>query len=531
MLSGCRSSNYQEPRSPELVSGDLTSAAASNQWLTYGHAYDNERFSPADQVTVANAHALVPKFVVQTGEAAPIEATPIFLNGVLYIIGWDDVVSAIDGTTGQRLWQYVPKLGRVQLCCGAVSRGVASLDGMVFVAQLDDKLVALSQFTGRPIWSATVANPRKNYSMTIAPLAYRDKVFVGVSGGDLGIRGFLSAYSVANGKLLWKWYSTDPARWVGVFARRDPCGHPLHRNIEAERRAAKIVKLGWRIGGGAIWTTPAIDVDSNEVIFTTGNPWPDDFDVTRPGDNLFTDSIVALDADSGRLRWYFQEVPHDRWDWDPASPPVTFDFSDGQRRSTKLVAEAGKTGWVYILNRETGALVRCSQPFVTQLNLFSTKNEHAPGGGGGANWSPASVDPDLDLMMVMAASREPLPLGARAYQHHRRRRNRWKYYGTFSGIDLKSGKIVWQLRLPAGSVGGSTSTRGGITFFGDSAGFLNAVNTRTGELLWRFQTGAAVNATPIVYDSGGREYVIVASAGNNQMDTHLGDAIFAFGLP
>jgi alcohol dehydrogenase (cytochrome c) len=528
---GCSRSAPKLPENPEIVSRDLDEASSSKEWLTYGHAYDNQRYVTIDDITPRNVGTLTAKFIVQTGQAAPIEATPIVSRGVMYVSTWNDVVLAINARTGERLWQYTPVLLPTQLCCGAVSRGVALMDGLVFVAQLDDRLVALSQFTGRVVWSTTVASRERNYSMTLAPVAYHDKVYVGVSGGDLGIRGFIRAYSAFTGKLLWTWYSTSSTHWLGSFAVKEPCGHGLHRNIRAERAAVPYLRNSWRLGGGAVWTTPAIDPSTNEIIATVGNPFPD-IGEPRPGDNLYTASIVAIDADSGLLRWYFQEVPHDLWDFDPASPPMIIPLPQPGGITERAVAEAGKTGWVYIISEATGKLVRCSEPFVPQKNIFSTRGTHYPRGGGGANWSPASFDPSAHLLLVMGAGREKVALSPiMGYTGLTLRHATSHRFVTFSAIDVTTGKIQWQRRLSRGSVGGSTSTSSGLTFFGDSDGYLNAVDTRTGRLLWQFQTGAAVNATPVLYEYDGKEYVVVASAGNKQAGTHLGDAILAFGLP
>lgn len=525
---GCSSQTQHSSMAvnPEITSADLDKSSTSLEWLTYGHDYTNSRFALQEQIDPGNVKSLVPRFIEQTGIAEPIEASPIVSRGVMYFSTWDDAVIAINARSGDEIWRYSPVVRPGKLCCGHVSRGVAVADGFVFVARLDDRLVALDQTTGAPVWSVPVTRLVHHDSMTMAPIVYHDKVIVGVAGGEFGMRGFIRAFSIANGKLLWTWFSTSDQDWLGTFKPRDPCGNDLHRDLAQERRDSPRLADVWRVGGGGVWTTPAVDISKNEIIATVGNPWPDQ-SADRPGDNLYTDSIVGLDADTGRLRWYFQEVPHDHWDWDPASPPVL--IGDPSRDTgTGFIVEAGKTGWVYILDRVNKSLVRCSAAFVAQHDMFSQgrHGDHAPGGGGGANWSPASYDPRLRLLIVMGHSREALP----NRQWHRRA-TEWRDYGTLSAVSIPQGKIVWQRRLPRGSVGGSVSTASGLTFYGDAAGYINAVRTDTGELLWRFQTGAGVNAPPVVYTEAGEEIIAVAAAGNHQTHTRVGDAVIAFGLP
>jgi alcohol dehydrogenase (cytochrome c) len=529
-LSSCaQRAVLSNPRNPELTSGDLDQAVSSQAWLTYGHSYDNQRFAPAGDITTRNVARLVPKFIVQTGEAAPLEGSPLFSDGVVYTIGWNDHVIAFDGSNGTLLWEYKPHLRLGILCCGAVSRGVALADGMVFVAQLDDQLVALDQFTGKPQWNVRIADPSSGYSVTMAPVVYRDSVLVGVAGGDWGVRGFLSAYSIADGAKRWTWYATDRRHWRGKFVTKDVCGHNLHRDIPEEQRLQARYSEAWKRGGGAVWTTPAIDSQRAEIYLTTGNPWPDYAPQVRPGDNLFTDSIVALRADTGHLDWYVQEVPHDQWDWDPASPPVLFEARRHDGQTIPIVAEAGKTGWVYELDRNKGTLVRCSSAFVPQRNMFSrtARQDVSPGASGGANWSPAAFDPRLDLLVIMGTARAIRhPLGTQRADYEET-----DNYSTLTAINVDDGSIRWQRMLPSGSIGGAATTQGDLTFFGDSRGYLNAVATDTGQQLWRFQTGAAVNAPPVVYVDEGSELVLVASGGNARMGTRLGDTFVAFGLP
>lgn len=288
--------------------------------------------------------------------------------------------------------------------------------------------------------------------------------------------------------------------------------------------------------------TPCADPERNVIYLTTGNPWPDYASDVRPGDNLYTDSIVALDAATGKLKWYFQEVPHDLWDWDAASPPVLFDTFDSSGGRVAAIGEAGKTGWFYVLDRDTGKLVRRSQNFVPQSNMFVEPTRRGvdvlPGPGGGSNWSPVSMNQRDGIVVVTAISSNATiygdersrsstddSLGSYVEHHH------GTQYGLASGIDVNDGHLVWQDRFSDPMIGGSASSSGGITVFGESNGNVDAVATTTGILLWRFRTGAGVNAPPVIYKSGGHEYIAIASGGNERVHSRLGDSIFVFSLP
>jgi PQQ-dependent dehydrogenase (methanol/ethanol family) len=530
--------------SQEISFQDLQAAQSSQEWLTHGHDYSNQRFSPLAQVDASNAQRLVAAFVFQTGIGEGFETTPLVSNGVMYLSTAFDNVFAVNASDGTLLWRYHPTLKPARkLCCGPVYRGVALADGLVFIGQVDGKLVALDQYTGAVQWSTQVAENAQGYSITSAPLVYKDLVLIGVAGGEFAIRGSLSAYSIDDGHLVWRWYSTDARHWGAAFSENAPGGYSLHRNIARERATYHLFADAWRRGGGAVWTTPAADVRRNAIYLTTGNPWPDYSSYVRPGDNLFTDSIVALDASTGRMKWYFQEVPHDVWDWDSASPPLLFDVKDASGQTVSAVGEAGKTGWFYIVNRDTGKLIRLSDPFVPQMNIFrpptAAGTVEEPGGGGGSNWSPVSFNPSLQLAVVSAISHP-----VRFYTRNQLRASPLDsigsgagddesapHYGLASGIDVDTGKILWQDRFDRALMGGSLSTAGGVTFVGESSGYFDALETRTGKVLWRFQTGAGVNAPPIAFAVDGEEYVAVASGGNERVHSRLGDSLFVFHIP
>lgn len=525
---------------PSVSDNDLLEASRSSDWLIYGHGYDNDRFTRLSQISVSNVPRLAPAYVFQTGVIDAFETSPLVADGVMYLTGPAGRVFAINAKTGQLIWRWSPIIEPTRLCCGLVNRGVALGHDRIFVGTIDGKLVALDQRSGRQRWVRRVVDSTEGYSITMAPIAFKNAVIVGVAGGEFGIRGFLSAYSAIDGRLLWRWYATSPASWAHHFSSTTSDGSPLHRNLKDERLSFRRYENAWKRGGGALWTTPAIDPSRNTIYATTGNPWPDYLPSRRPGDNLYTDSIVALDGSTGRLKWYFQEVPHDSWDWDVSSPAFLFDTVDGTGKRVSALGEAGKTGWLYVLNRDTGALIRRSQPFVPQSNMFAPPTAKGvrilPGPGGGSNWSPVSYDPDTGLAIVTAINSLTLYLSP-----HAQRTSGWtgvrvesagtQSFGLVSAIDVNTGRILWQDRADQPVIGGSATTAGGLTFFGESNGYFDALDTKTGKLLWQFQTGAGVNAPPIVFSVDGKEYVAVASGGNNRISSPLGDALFVFSLP
>ncbi len=508
----------------------MRQALNSAEWLTYGHDYTNQRFAPLDQITKSNVARLTPAYVFQTGIADAFETSPIVSNGIMYLSSAQDHVFAIDARTGEVLWDHAPRLKEhLNICCGPVNRGVALADGLVLIGLVDGRLVALDQYTGDVQWSVQVADNALGYSITAPPLAYKDMVIIGVAGGEFGIRGSITAYALDDGHLVWRWYATDRQHWAGTFAATAPGGIPLDRNLARERATYHDYAQAWRRGGGAIWQVPAADPQRDAIYFATGNPWPDYAGDVRPGDNLFTDSIVSLNASTGRMNWYFQEVPHDVWDFDAASPAMLFDTVDTSGHAVNAVAEAGKTGWFYILNRDTGKVIRISERFVPQPNSFAAVLRTGPLGlnesGGGSNWSPVSYNPQLKIAVTVGISR-PIRI------HHRQARTpALAHHGVASGIDVDTGKIVWQDYFDEPLQGGTVSTSGGLTFLGESNGYFDALDTKTGAVLWRFQTGAGVNAPPIAFAIDGEEYIAVASGGNQRVHSRYGDSLFVFHLP
>jgi PQQ-dependent dehydrogenase (methanol/ethanol family) len=415
---------------------------------------------------------------------------------------------------------------------------------------LDAHLVAINAKDGKVMWDKEVADPAFGYSITHAPLIIGDNVIVGVSGGEYGIRGFVQAYNAVTGDPVWRWYSIPapkgdstfddkaPNGWFGTWPGSTPDGADLHRDLTKEKGDSAKFADAWKTGGGGVWMTPAYDKESNTIFVAVGNPSPDLDGSVRPGDNLYTDCVVAIDASNGKTKWYYQTVPHDVWDLDAVSPPAVVTVG-GQ----KVVVHAGKTGWVYVLDAATGKLVRRSDAFVPQENMFALPTDKGtrmlPGANGGSEWSPISIDPTLGYAYV-AALHQPMNYIVHTAPWEKGRL--WlgsafvaipgeEQYGLFSAVDLKTGKIAWQNKVPQPMMGGSLATAGGLTFTGEGNGNFNAYNSKTGKLLWQFNAGAGCNSAPMTFSMDGEQFVAVACGGNFQISYPLGDAVMIFGLP
>ena len=384
-------------------------AAAQNNWSTYGGNDWSQRWSTLAQITTANVNRLVPRMMFQTGTSklGSFENTPIVLDGTMYVTTPNsEAIIAYDLKTKRQLWRHEPKIGTVIACCGPVNRGAAVAGGNVFVGTLDGRVLALDARNGAVKWEVEVGDPSAGYSITMAPLIVGENVIAGVSGGEYGIRGHLTAYNITTGKQAWRWYSIpapgeDPVAkngWWGTWATKAEDAD-LHRNIAKEKADSAKYPDAWKTGGGGVWTTPAYDKESNTIFATVGNPSPDLDGSVRPGDNLFTDAMVAIDARTGKTKWYYQTIPHDVWDLDATSPSV-ITMLDGK----KVVLHAGKTGWLYIVDAATGKLVRKSQNFVPQENMFALPTAEGtrmlPGANGGSEWSPISISPRLGYAFV-----------------------------------------------------------------------------------------------------------------------------------
>jgi PQQ-dependent dehydrogenase (methanol/ethanol family) len=528
-------------------------AAQGGDWTTYGGNDWNQRYSTLKQINTGNVGQLVVRKMFQTGidRLGSFENTPIVQNGVMYVTTPYNTAMAYDLNTNKELWRYTHKLGTTIFCCGPNNRGVGIHGGAhVYMGTLDAHLVALDAKKGEVLWDKEVADPTFGYSITHAPLVVGDNVIVGVSGGEYGIRGHVTAYNAGSGEQVWRWYSIPapkgdptfddkaPNGWFGTWTPTTPEGNNLNRDIAKEKADSGKYADSWQRGGGGVWMTPAYDKASNSIFVAVGNPSPDLDGSLRPGDNLYTDAVVAIDATSGKTKWYYQTVPHDVWDLDAVSPPVVAKVGN-----QTVVVHAGKTGWVYVLDAATGKLVRKSDNFVPHENIFALPTPEGtrmlPGANGGAEWSPIAIDPSLGYAFVAALHQ---PMHYKVHSAPWEKGRLWlgsafvaipgeEQYGLYSAVDLKTGKIAWQNKVPQPMMGGALATAGNLTFTGEGNGNFNAYNSRTGKLLWQFNAGAGCNSAPMTFTHGGEQFVAVACGGNFQLSFPLGDAVLVFGLP
>ena len=535
-----------------LAGAGTMSLAAQANWTTYGGNDWNQRFSTLAQINTVNVRTLVPRTVFQTGisRLGSFENTPIVVDNMMYVTTPYNTAMAYDLNTGKQVWRYEHKLGATIYCCGPNNRGVAVHGPHVYMGTLDSRLVALDRMTGEVTWDIEVADPAYGYSLSHAPLVIGDNVIVGVSGGEYGIRGHVTAYNAVTGAQVWRWYSIPapagdptyddlaPNGWWGTWADHTPDGADLHRDVAAEKADSAKYGDAWTRGGGGVWMTPAYDKDLNMIYVAVGNPSPDLDGGIRPGDNLYTDCIVAIDATTGKTKWYYQTVPHDVWDLDAVSPPVVARIG-----GRKVVVHAGKTAWVYVLDAATGKLVRRSENFTPQENMFGLPTPEGtrmlPGANGGEEWSPISIDPRLGYAYTAGLHQ---PMNYITHNAPWDKGRLWlgsafvaiagePQYGLFSAVNLATGKIAWQNKVDQPMMGGSLATAGGLVFTGEGNGHFNAYDSRTGKLLWQFQAGAGCNSAPMSYSFKGEQFIAVACGGNAQLAFPLGDAVYLFGLP
>ncbi|MGA7995612.1 MAG: PQQ-binding-like beta-propeller repeat protein, partial [Bradyrhizobium sp.] len=381
----------------QLNSADKNS---TNFLLTNGN-YAQTRFYPAKQIDRDNVKNLHVAWIFQTDVKESLETSPIVVDGVMFVTTSFSHVYALDAKTGEQLWHYNHKMGPITTyCCGPNNRGVQVLGDLVYLATLDAKLIALNAKTGEVVWKTDIADPEQGYSETMAPTVIKDKVLIGTNGGEYGIRGFLRAYDAKTGKLLWN-FDTIPEKSVGVWATKDATGRDMHRNIQAEKdQLAKTGDPYQKLGGG-VWQNPAVDLATNRIYFVVGNPSPDLDGSVRPGDNLYTDSLVSLDLDTGKYVCHFQYIAHDVWDLDAVSPPVLVDVKGKDGKTIPGVIHAGKTGHIYVHDRKDCSLIRFSEAMVPQENMWVLPTKEGarmlPGANGGVEWSPIATDPGQGL--------------------------------------------------------------------------------------------------------------------------------------
>jgi alcohol dehydrogenase (cytochrome c) len=525
------------------VTQDQLNAAASDKtdFLHTNGNYEQTRYFPDDQINTWNVGKLRAAWIFQTEVQEVLATTPIIANGVMYVSTAYNHVYALNAKTGEEYWHYKHAMAPITTsCCGPINRGVAVYDDKVYMATVDAKLVALDAKSGSVVWQTEIADPSRGYAETMAPTAADGKILIGTSGGEFGIRGFLRAYDAETGKLLWN-FDTIPADSVGVWSTYDATGRNMHRDIATEK--AQLAKTGdpYKTLGGPVWQNPAVDLATKRIYVMVGNPSPGLDGSIRPGDNLYTESLVSLDLDTGKYVCHFQYIPHDVWDLDPAAPPILVDVKDNDGNMIPGVVGAGKIGHVYVHNRKDCSLIRFSEAMVPQDNMWAVPTPEGtrmlPGMFGGVA-SAMAVDPILGLAYALNIHRPttyhvestPYP-GGKLWMG-----GTWKAIpgeemsGNVTAVDYNTGKIRWQVKTSLPMVGGALATAGGLLFAGESDGWFRAHDAATGEVLWSFFAGAGVNAPPVSYAVDGKQYIAVAAGGNTNLPFRRGNDIIAFAL-
>ena len=534
---------YKEAPVSSVSQEQLSGAAGdANNFLHTNGNYDQTRYYPGKEINKSNVAKLRPAWIFQTEVKDSQETTPIVVGEVMYVTTSFNHVYAINAKTGEEYWHYKHKMGPVTtFCCGPNNRGVAIYKDKVYMGTLDAKLIALDAKSGSLLWETQLAEPELGYSETMAPTAVDGKILIGTNGGEYGIRGFVRAYDAETGKLVWN-FDTIPENSVGVWETKDATGVDMLRDIEAEKKALKELGDPYKTLGGGVWQNPAVDLKTKRIFFVVGNPSPDLDGRLRPGDNLYTDSLVAVDLDTGKYVCHFQYIAHDVWDLDFVSPPILTDVKDKDGKAVPGVLHAGKTGYVYVHNRDDCSLIRFSEPMVDQTGRWTLPTTAGakmfPGANGGVEWSPMAINPELGLSyavnlhqpMTYRVDETPTPYPGGKL---------WlggaftvipgeQSWGNVTAVDYNTGKIKWQKKTPLPMMGGALATAGGLVFTGEGDGWFRAYDAESGNVLWSFFAGAGVNAPPAAYNVDGKEYIVVGAGGNTQIDFKRGNNIIAF---
>ena len=531
-------------------------------WAYHGKDLSNQRFQDVDQINPDNVAKLKPAWIFHTGISDPnmsMEMTPVVSDGVMYVTTGDDDVFALNAATGAQLWAYhptdLPPLSTLPICCNNDNRGVAVGHGKVFDARLDATLVALDQKTGKVIWKTVVDLSSNGAAMTIAPQFADNKVIVGVSGAEFGVRGHLDAYDPDTGKLIWRFWTTEPNSWAGDSY--------LH-------------------GGAVVWGTPSYDPALHTLYFATGNAYPWPWAGNREGTNLYSSGIVAVDTRTGQLSWYFQFTHHDIWDFDGPQPTILFDL-DG----IPALSHTSKTGYMYIVDRRTGqslfpykevavptkpAFQKMwpTQPQSSIESLTEHQAEALPAGytatpqwsvvqptplvfqpifDGGMEWPPAAYSPRTGFVYshsryapgYIGVTNDPTvdvncPFSPACTTTGTFIIPGLKNHGVYGAVDTRTGKVAWKFPITTGAPDSGVGVAGDLVFFGDSTGMFYGANAKTGKILWTFDSSTVPNAggangSPAIYVANGKEYVVYGFGGNPGESPVLGDAVIAFALP
>lgn len=497
--------------------------AEPHNWLSYSGDYAAWRYSTLDQINTDNVKQLAAQWAFQSKERSTFKVTPLVIDGVMYLTMSPMQAIALDARTGRVIWHYARVPSRLPACCGALNRGLAASGDKLFWATVDAHVIALDMKTGNVVWGIQAIDNRTGYNFTAAPLVVRDKVIVGVAGGELGVRGFIDAYDAHTGMRAWRFY-TIPGP-----------GEPGHESWSGD---------SWTTGGAPAWITGAYDPELNLIFWPTGNPSPSNYGEDRKGDNLYSNSMLALDPDSGKLKWHYQFTPHDVRDWDATQIPVLLDLDFGGQ-TRKVLVQANRNGFFYVLDRTNGRLI-LAKPFarVTWAKEIGPDGRPVvvpgtdptpegtfacPGGGGATNFMSPSYSPQTGLFYVLAQERcDIVSSSPVAYQAGRMfvgstnvTASGEKQWSALRALDPRTGELKWEFKYPAIGYGGALTTAGGVVFAGDPDGNFIGLDARTGKHLWHFPTGHHIKASPITYAVNGKQYVAIASGG----------VLFAFALP
>jgi PQQ-dependent dehydrogenase (methanol/ethanol family) len=516
----------------------------AKNWIHPNGSYAQTRYYPGAQVNAGNVSKLKPAFVFQTAVMESMETAPIVQNGVMFLTTSFNHVYAVDAATGEEYWHYKHKMGPITtFCCGPNNRGVAVAGDRLFMGTLDAKLVALDAKTGKLLWEQQIADPDKGYSETMAPAVVAGKVLIGTNGGEYGIRGFIKAFDANDGKLLWTFYTIPEKGHEGVWAEKDATGRDMHRDIAAEKAALAKDGSFYQTLGGGVWMTPAVDTKTKTVFFMVGNPSPDLYGAIRPGDNLYTESMVAVDLDTGAYKWHSQYIAHDVWDLDATSPPILTQAKDANGKMVDVVIHGGKTGHVYVHERGTGKVIRFSEAMIPQEGMWTLPTKDGarmlPGANGGVEWSPMAISPKLRMAyaanlhqpMTYQVEEVPYPGGKLWLGGAFKTIPSEQQWGQLAAVNIDTGKVVWKVKTPQPLIGGTLATAGDIVFNGEGNGWFKAFDARTGKELWKFNVGAGANSPPVSYMVNGKQYIAVAAGGNTQLDLKRGNSVFVFALP
>jgi alcohol dehydrogenase (cytochrome c) len=524
----------------------LDARSEPENWLTYYGAYNGQRYSPLDQINTETVKSIGPAWIFQAGTTGMIagastysfEAAPIVVNGIMFLSGWDGWVWALDARTGQEIWRYKHAVPYdVSLCCGNVNRGVAVAQGKVFVVTPNAHVLALDATTGKRVWDKTYGDVRAGESATVAPLIVKNMVIVGSSGGEFGVRGHLDAFNLDSGEHAWRCYTVPKP------------GEPGSETWPADGEA-------WARGGANCWVTGTFDPETNLLYVGTGNPAPDFDGEVREGDNLYTDSIIAVDVDGGQIRWHYQCTPHDVWDYDSIAECILFE-AEGR----KLLGHFDKNGYFFVLDRTNGELVRVT-PFVDRITwgeitpggqitrkVYPDKEGEPvhfyPGPAGAKEWTHAAYSPRTELFYVPVQD-----VGATATRRRREFKESIPYWGAGVQVDIEdmtgsisafdaNGEERWRWRNELPMCASVLTTGGDLVFAGEPSGEFNALDARTGELLWQFQCGSGHHSCPTTYSLDGRQYIAVPVGWGAWAEGFLpgmlgaghGSALMVFALP